>query len=278
MRGDDDSRDGQALERGNPPRLTEESGVDPWLVDLVRSTGPYKSPPGRKQRVLLSLGRSNAPRRAPRLLRPAIVAGVLIGGCAFASAAIGPWRGWIGRAYERLVPAASSVAVSPERARTHRLVDRHAVSVAAQPLAVARPPASGPLPEVAPPPDAPVTSREQIVPPHLRSAAPPSAARDESGHQETRHEAARDREDEETRSVLAGMRALRVEHDPVRARGLLARYLDRHPNGALAEEALALTIEAAVAHRDGDAATLGARYLRRYPGGPFEELALRAQR
>ena len=73
------------------------------------------------------------------------------------------------------------------------------------------------------------------------------------------------------------MRALRLDHDPVRARGLLANYLERHPNGALAEEALALTIEAAVAHHDGDAAALGARYLRRYPAGPFRALALRAQ-
>ena len=73
------------------------------------------------------------------------------------------------------------------------------------------------------------------------------------------------------------MRALRLDHNPVRARALLATYLERHPNGALAEEALALTIEAAVAHHDGDAAALGARYLRRYPAGPFRALALRAQ-
>ena len=278
MKGDDDSRAGQAFEKGNPPRLTEESGVDPWLVELVRSTAPYKSPPGRKQRVLLSLGRSNAPRRAPLFLRPVIVAGVLIGCGAFASAALGPWRGWIGRVYARLVPTAASVAASPERVRTHRSVDRHAAAVAAQPLVVATPPAEGPLPEVAPPPGAPVANREPSAPPHLRHAASPSAAREEAGHQETRHEAARDREDEETQSVLAGMRALRVDHDPVRARWLLARYLERHPNGALAEEALALTIEAAVAHRDGDAPALGTRYLRRYPGGPFKELAFRAQR
>jgi hypothetical protein len=276
MRGDD-SETGKAFEMGNPPRLTEESGVDPWLVGLVRSTDPYKSPPGRKQRVLLSLGRSNV-RRAPLVLRPVIVAGVLVGCCAFASAAIGPWRGWIGRAYQRLVPTAASVAASPERVRTHRLVDRQAATVAAQPLAAAPPPAEGSLPEVAPPPEAPVASREPIVPPHLRHAAPPSAAREEARRQETKHEAARDREDEETQAVLAGMRALRVDHDPVGARGLLARYLERHPNGALAEEALALTIEAAVAHRDGDAPALGARYLRLYPGGPFKELALRAQR
>ena len=277
MKGGHDSNDGSASEPGNPPRLTEEPGVDPWLVDLVRSTGPYKSPPGRKQRVLLSLGRSNAPRRAPLVLRPAIVAGVLIGCGAFASAAIGPWRGWIGRAYERLVPAGAPVALPSERARTtHRLAVGQAVAIAVQaPPPVASPSSESPLPDVTPP-DAPVSSHERIAPPHLRR----EAAREEARHEEAKHEAARDRdkEDLETQAVLAGMRALRVDHDPVRARGLLARYLERHPNGALAEEALALTIEAALAHQDDDAPALGARYLRRYPGGPFKELAGRANR
>ena len=41
---------------------------------------------------------------------------------------------------------------------------------------------------------------------------------------------------------------------------------------------MALSIEAAAAHRDADAATLGARYVRRYPAGRFTALALQAQR
>ena len=285
MRGDDDSR--AAFETGNPPRLTEESGVDPWLVGLVRSTGPYKSPPGRKQRVLLSLGRSNAPRRAPLILRPVIVAGVLVGCGAFASAAIGPWRGWIGRAYERLVPSSERVAAAPERARTHRLVTGHAMSVGAQTLAVATPPGESAPPFASVPPSVsppsvspPSVSPPSVSPPsgtllRVRHAAPLSSARQEARDREEARD--RDLQEQETQIVLAGMRALRVDHDPVHARGLLARYLERRPNGALAEEALALTIEAAVAHHDGDAAALGARYLRRYPAGPFRALALQAQ-
>ena len=73
------------------------------------------------------------------------------------------------------------------------------------------------------------------------------------------------------------MRALRVERNPVRARGLLARYLADHPNGNLAEEALALSIEAALAHGDGDVAALADRYLRLYPRGSFRELATQAR-
>jgi hypothetical protein len=264
MRGDD-SNPGRAFETGNPPRLTEESGVDPWLVGLVRSTGPYKSPPGRKQRVLLSLGRSNAPRRALLFLRPVIVAGVLISCGAFASAALGPWRGWIGRAYGRLVPSSERVASAPEQGRVHRSGAAHGLALATPP--VDSPPAPVAIPpSLAPPSGAAVGSREPVAPPHVHRAALPSPSPSAS------------LEERETQTVLAGMRALRLDHDPVRARTLLARYLERHPNGALAEEALALTIEAAVAHQDGDAPTLGARYLRQYPGGPFRELASRAKR
>jgi hypothetical protein len=79
---------------------------------------------------------------------------------------------------------------------------------------------------------------------------------------------------EDTAPVLEAMRALRREQNPGKARALLARYLDRHPAGTLAEEALALSIEAAVAaHQDADAAGLAARYLRLYPTGIFRPLA-----
>lgn len=76
--------------------------------------------------------------------------------------------------------------------------------------------------------------------------------------------------------VHAAMGALRRDHDPGRAGVLLADYLRRYPSGALAEEALALSIEAALARRDGSAAALGAEYLCRFPRGRFAELARRA--
>lgn len=264
MSGDDFKSGDSHRVPGHPLRLTDDPTADPWTVGLLQSTGPYKSPPGRKQRVLLSLGRSNV-RRPPLVLRPAIVAGVLIGCGAFASAAIGPWRGWIGRAYERLVPASASapVASASEHARPHRIA-------AGRPLALATSTAeSGPAPALPVAPAAPVAiaSRDPVAAPHAHHAAP--------GSQPPQAQA---EAQEETQAVLAGMRALRLEHDPVRARALLARYLGRHPNGALAEEALALSIEAAVAHHDGDAAALGARYLQRYPAGPFRALALQTRR
>jgi hypothetical protein len=244
MRRDDD-----------PSRLADHPGLDPWIGGLLHSTDPYKAQPGRKQRVLLSLGRRGGGRRAPRILRPAIVAGVLISCGAFASAAIGPWRGWIARAYERVVPSSRAhapVAIA-ERARGHR--------------AVAPSPAPSAPPPEAPPPTliaGPVPVRAPIAVPHPHHLAP-SVATTPLGEQDTQ-------------AVLEGMRALRLDRDPVRARTLLARYLDRQPNGALAEEALALSIEAAVAHHDADAPALAARYLRHYPAGAFSSLAHEAQR
>ncbi len=80
---------------------------------------------------------------------------------------------------------------------------------------------------------------------------------------------------DDTTPVLEAMRALRVEGNPARARRLLAGYLDHHPNGSLAEEALAMSIEAAVAHEDADAPVLARRYMRRYPSGHFSAVARR---
>jgi hypothetical protein len=132
-------------------------------------------------------------------------------------------------------------------------------AAAAPTLALAAPPAS----PVAPSLPTPLATRAPAVAPHPHHIAlpPPPAPSAET----------------ESQTVLEAMRALRLEKNPVRARALLAKYLERNPNGALAEEALALSIEAAVAHHDQDAPLLGARYLRRYPSGPFRAVAQEAQ-
>jgi hypothetical protein len=247
-----------------PRRLVEDSdaqgGDAAWAVDLLRSSTPYRAPAGRKQRVKLSLGQFAA-HRAPRFLRPAIVGGMLIGCGAFASAALGHWPGWIARAYDRWVTPSPAVAAAPasearRHARGQRMDEASAPAVPTVELAVAEPPTIAPAiaPTVAPAP-----AREPL-PPRARHAAPPPAV------------------GEDPSAVLEAMRALRLDHDPVRARVLLGRYLERHPGGALAEEALAMSIEAAVAHHDPDAAVLGARYLRLYPTGPFHTLAGQTQR
>ncbi len=69
--------------------------------------------------------------------------------------------------------------------------------------------------------------------------------------------------------VFDAMRALRREGHPERAAKLLDDYLRRYPQGSLAEEALALAIEASTALRDPKAKNLADQYLARYPAGHF---------
>ena len=72
----------------------------------------------------------------------------------------------------------------------------------------------------------------------------------------------------------AAVRALRVDGRTSRARALLSEYLSRFPHGALAEDAVALQIEAAVAGRDSiDARRWATRYVEEFPSGRFRAVA-----
>lgn len=81
---------------------------------------------------------------------------------------------------------------------------------------------------------------------------------------------------EDPSQVAEALRALRKQGDPARAQVLLDQYLRANPRGALAEDALALSIEAAAARKDPRSAELARRYLARYPSGRFHALAERA--
>jgi hypothetical protein len=76
--------------------------------------------------------------------------------------------------------------------------------------------------------------------------------------------------------VAEAVRALRKQGDAARAQALLDQYLRANPRGALAEDALALSIEAAAARKDPRAADYARRYLARYPNGRFHGVAERA--
>jgi hypothetical protein len=243
---------------GQPRRLLEDADAPPdasdpvaaWAVGLLRGSEPYRAPAGRKQRVQLRLGHV-VRRRAPWILRLAVASLIVFGGAAIVRAGLGRWPEWMTRAYERVVRPAAGTA--PVRAHTARRPEpaiannRAQLEIAAPALAPVAPAQRPPAPALA------AASRSRRAP-----VAPAPAA------------------GEDTTAVSAAMRALRVEHNPARARALLARYLGEHPNGALAEEALAMSIEAAIAHEDGDVAALANRYLRLYPEGSFQGLARQA--
>jgi hypothetical protein len=245
-----------------PRRLVDDPDVahvdDPsaaWAIGLLRGAEPYRAPAGRKQRVQLRLGHV-VRRRAPWTLRLAVASFVLFGGAAIVRAGLGHWPGWVTRAYERVAGPAPTASTAPARAhRTRR--DAPAIAQGDD-----RPESE---PAVAPP-VAPPAPPER---PAVREPAPASRPRRAPA-------AAAPAASEDTTPVSAAMRALRVDGNPVRARALLARYLGEHPNGALAEEALAMSIEAAIAHHDGDVAALATRYLRLYPEGSFQGLARQA--
>jgi type IV secretory pathway VirB10-like protein len=81
---------------------------------------------------------------------------------------------------------------------------------------------------------------------------------------------------EDPSQVAEAVRALRKQGDAARAQQLLDQYLRTNPRGALAEDALALSIEAAAARKDPRAADYARRYLARYPNGRFRSVAERA--
>jgi hypothetical protein len=112
-----------------------------------------------------------------------------------------------------------------------------------------RPPAAPVVPQPAPPLPAPA------LPARARAAAADSPVR-----------------------LMAAVRALRSDHQPARAERLALDYLASYPRGALAEEALAVAIEAAARSGDDRRATrLAGQYLRRYPAGRFTHLAQQAR-
>ncbi len=82
-------------------------------------------------------------------------------------------------------------------------------------------------------------------------------------------------EGEDPTQVVEAVRALRKQNDPKRAQTLLDGYLAKNPDGALSEEALALSMEAAAANKSPRAAEYARRYLERFPQGRHAAFARR---
>jgi hypothetical protein len=127
-------------------------------------------------------------------------------------------------------------------------------SVVTRPRTVPRPPIADRIE----PSEEPAAPPKQPVPPRVRRSAPPGAPSASASDVARIHEAAK---------------ALRGEGDPERALRLLES--SEKVGGPLAEEALALRIEAANAGGDPRAKSLAQSYLSRYPSGRYRELARR---
>jgi hypothetical protein len=222
-------------------RPGEMAGVRARAVELLESVDPIRVPVGRRQRLLLNLGRGSV-THGWTWLRPVLVGAVLLGGGAVASAALTGWP-------ERLMRSLETTTSSR-----------------VEPSPVTRPPTVHASPTVRA--TAVVeASPETVSPTRAPVRRPPIEARS--------HRLQAEPLSEDPSLLVGATHALRVNRDPILARALAKLYLDRQPRGALADEALAISIEAAIDHHDADAAALSARYLAQFPHGSFRALAER---
>ncbi len=224
-----------------------------------------------KARVWAKLRRREGAGRGALGLRFAVVAVLLCGSFAFAAdrlsllGSLSPSRLFGAQEHGATGPsgAAPTVPVRPSLPAPP-VVEVAPAPTAPPPEASVAPPASEPSARPASPASPVGLARAAVVAPSTPPSSAPSAA------------AVPPPVDQETDLVLDGLRALRREHDPARARTLFARYLSRHPGGPLAEDALGYSMEAADAQgAPGEAARLADAYLRAYPAGRYGALAER---
>ena len=210
-------------------------------AELLQAVDPLPESRAHQARVRRMM---DQPRRrvGPRLLRPAVMAAILLGLVATAGAA---WRVFVttGQDPAQVAPASESEQPSGERTAP---APRHRARADRAP--------SGEVDEAA-------AERE------AESKGTKSSAVSD------RTSGARRAKRSEAALVQQAVVALRNESDPGKAEALLERYRKSNPGGELAEEAMALRIEAALRRKDARAAVLAREYLARYPRGRFRALA-----
>lgn len=208
---------------------------DRRLASLFGAVRPSRSDPVRMQRIRARIGAHLNRHSVPN--RPRTLQWVIVGSVLIVGTAGAAILGARFHASSHLEP---SVSPSPNLAASAKPSDLGAVAVAT--------------------PEEPKSAQPEPAAsvPHVRSVNHTSAV-----------------SSEDPTLVAAAIQALRKNHDPARARRLLNQYLRANPHGALAEEALALSIEAANDMGDPRTATLACRYLSLYPNGRSRALASR---
>ncbi len=263
-------------------RLREEvSSADPNVAEAARlmvALAPLAESEVRSGRVLRSINRKQQVKVA-RLSRPLLAALLLMGTAATAGAAFGVSE-WISArdvdssqaadlphesASRSLIspPVTSPSGTSPAITSTPPTVAQNEQSATSEASPVAA--EEGRLPEIQQVPSAKSSSSsKQSVSQKTSSAAKSQAASSSPASQAV--------------LVQRAVEALRHSNNPGQAAALLKEYRLKAPSGALAEEALALSIEVAVAQGSAQARVYAAQYLKSYPRGRFRSLAESALR
>lgn len=225
--------------------VDEPSGpLEQRAARLIASVGPLPTNDIARERVRRALDR---PAPGLRLRRPLLA---FLGALLISASAAAVWGGV--RYFSR-EKAGESVPASAAHEKANLRAAPPALSVPSPleaPLAV---------------PSAPISSAP------IRPPAPSSRALRPSLKPETTQTAS------ETLLVQEAVDALRNRGDADRADELLEKYLKKGDN-QLAEEALALSIEANLSRNPSKAQSLARTYLSKYPNGRFKSLAERALR
>jgi hypothetical protein len=223
--------------------LREDSNVEgdelKLGAGLFAQVGPLSRSELRKRRVwqALSTGATSTLGTRARTLRLAFT-GVLF--AAASSAAVG--RYYVTKQQEaHVAPTASAVEAAPARARP-------------------------PAPRAAAAPR--VEVREVEATPAKPTSAPRPRTDSARSLKATGAEA-------DAKLLVEAMRARRGG-DAARVSKLAEEYRTKHPQGALQEEALILSVESAVARHAPNSAALAREYLSRFPNGRFVAQARRA--
>jgi hypothetical protein len=251
---------------------------------LIDAVPPLPESHERMQRVRRELDRPRgmlaAMRRAPALALAALVA--LFGASAFAAVRYLTARPELA--------ASSAQAGSDAAKRVHHAAKHNEHSAT--------------LPEAAPTaePGQAVPDRRELLAPSAQAAEPrantsthggagagatgraamhAAAPRVEAHARATDGELAQQTDGEHARAsdselVHRALKALRRDGDAALAARLLDENRKRYPGGPLAEEALSLQIEAALALHDARARTFAREYVARYPAGRYLQIAQHA--
>jgi hypothetical protein len=203
------------------------------LASLVRATAPVMPSPARERRVRASLDR---PARPSRLAQRLAWLAAMSGGLALAATMTVRKLTPLPDVTQLPLPAAAPSV--PRHRATPRVTQPPPPAVPAMSTTATR---RRPLPPPA-------------VPPPTTSAPIPFIEADSDG----------------ARGLAEAVSALRQRRDPLVAGQLAERYLRDHPDGALAEEATMLAMEAAAARGNCTGASeLASDYLEHFPSGRF---------